>query len=524
MPSTIPTRPPTEPPTQAPTQALTQALTEALTEPPTETPTEALAETHAVVVGASLAGLVAARVLSDHVDHVTILERDDLPASARTRRSVPQGRHAHALLSTGQRQLEQWFPGLGEQLIVQGAVPLHAKNLSWYQAGAHRARSGIGFLAMSMSRPMLEGTVRQCLLHQRRNVTITDGVAVGGPIVEDGRVVGVVAGDVAMRADLVVDCTGRRTRFFDLLDEAGFASPEVSAIRIAMAHGTRVLRRGADDLDGTAAVIVEDPTRGHRIGTLLPIEGDRWILTVAGFHGDVPPSDPTGFAAFVRALPSSELGEVLDGAEALTPVLTHRLPTSQRRHVERLANAPAGFLALGDAICSFNPVYGQGMTSAALQARELERALARHVVSSSRLPRVFYRRAAAVVDAPWAIAAGGDFADPRTTGSKPTGTDLANRWLELVTRASHTSRPVADQLLRVQNLEARPASLLGPVTALRVLLTAHRSPAARRRSSRRSASRSVSHSPPGGSSPARRASALVAHPAAAGAHPGVVSR
>jgi 2-polyprenyl-6-methoxyphenol hydroxylase-like FAD-dependent oxidoreductase len=433
----------------------------------------------AVVIGASMAGLATARVLSEHVDHVTILERDHLPQDAETRRGVPQGRHAHVLLGVGQQLLDGWFQGLAGELVDRGAVPFGTDDIVWHQAGHYRVRSDLGFPAMSMSRPLLEGTVRDRLLRQCSNVTLRDGISVTRPLVEDGRVVGVLIDRAEHRADLVVDCSGRNTRSLDQLAEAGYRQPEVSAICIDMAYGTRVVRRRPDDLDGKVAVVIDDPERGHRMGVMVPVEGDRWIVTVGSFHGDLVPTEPAGFENFARGLPAPEIARVLARTEALTPVLTHRMRTSQRRHMERLERTPAGFLLLGDGICSFNPIYGQGMSSAALQARALGEVIERHGLRSPKLAHAFYQRAAKVVDVPWKIAAGGDFADPRTTGPKPAGTDLINRYLDKVFRACHTSVAVARQTMRVQNLLARPESLMTPSMVLRVLLAARRSPAAR---------------------------------------------
>jgi 2-polyprenyl-6-methoxyphenol hydroxylase-like FAD-dependent oxidoreductase len=436
--------------------------------------------TTAIVIGAGMAGLVTARVLSDHVGRVTVLERDRLPEGTVTRRSVPQGRHAHVLLAVGQRLLEGWFPGLADDLLARGAVPVHAEDMVWHQAGAYRVRPDLGFLAMSMSRPLLEGTIRERLPHDRSNVDILDEVAVDSLVVEDGRVVGVRVDGVEYQADLVVACSGRNTRFLDQLGKVGFSAPEVSAVRIDVALATRVLRRRPDDLDGTFAVVVDDPARGHRMGTMVPVEGDRWIVTVGSFHGEVPPTEPAEYEAFARSLPSPVIADVLARAEDSTPVLTQRMPTSQRRHVERLERTPPGFLVLGDAICSLNPVHAQGMSVAALQARALGRAIERHGPASPALARDFYRRAAKVVDVPWKIAASADFADPRTTGPRPAGTDVVNRYLAKVFQACHTSVPVARQTLRVRNLLARPESLMTPAMIVRVLLAARNSPAAGR--------------------------------------------
>ncbi|MBX7267423.1 FAD-dependent monooxygenase [Micromonospora sp. Llam7] len=438
----------------------------------------------AIVIGASIAGLATARVLSDHFDQVTILERDCLPEEPVVRRGVPQGRHAHVLMAAGMRLFSDWFPELVDDLLSGGAVPIPGVDLLWHQGGAHWRMPDSGHPAMSMSRPLLEGSIRRRLLSDRPNVSITDQTAVDSLIVTDGRATGVRCNGAEHRADLVVGCTGRNTRFLDHLSKQGFPAPEVSTIHLDMAYGTQLLRRRADERGDVLALIVGDPARGHRIGTVMPVEGDRWIVTLGAFHGDVPPTDQAGFEDFARTLPSPVPADILTRSEALTPVLTHRMPTSQRRHVERMKRSPAGFVVLGDAICSFNPVYGQGMSSAALQARALGRAVGRHGPTSPALPPDFYRRAARVIGVPWRIAAGADFADPRTSGTRPFGTDLINRYIAKVIQACHTSVPVTLRVLRVQNLVARPGSLMNPAMALRVLLAARRSPAADRHTRR----------------------------------------
>ncbi|MFV2017883.1 NAD(P)/FAD-dependent oxidoreductase [Micromonospora sp. LOL_023] len=350
------------------------------------------------MIGSGVAGLVTARVLSDHVDRVTVLERDRLPGDAVARRGAPQARHSHLLLAAGQRLLDGWFPGLAGALAAAGAVPLPAAGPVWQPTGDDRMRLDLGLPAMSMSQPLLEGTIRQCLLRQRSNVSIIDQTAVDGPVVTNGRVTGVRVDAVAHHADLVVACTGRNTYFLDQLARLGFPAPEMSAVRIDMAYASQVVGRGLDDLDGTAAVVLDDLTGGYRLGLMMPLEGERWMITLGARHGEVPPSDPAEYEAFARSLPSPTIAEVLARAQPLSPVRTCRIPTDQRRHVERLDRIPPGFLVLGDAIRSANPIYFQGVTSAALQARALSQALDRHGTASPELPRDFYRQVGEVVD------------------------------------------------------------------------------------------------------------------------------
>ncbi|WP_353807434.1 FAD-dependent oxidoreductase [Agromyces sp. SYSU T00194] len=431
----------------------------------------------AIVIGSGIAGLLAARVLSGHVDRVTMLERDLVPWTPAPRRGVPQGRHAHVLLASGQRLLEEWFPLLSYELRDRGAVPLDAGDLVWHQAGGHRVRSGIGFLAMSLSRPMLECAVRTRLLEDH-DVTLEDGVRVERPLLDgEGRVVGVVADGVDRYADLVVDCSGRNSRMLAELARTGYPEPEREEVRIDVAYRTRTVSRRRRDMDGTAAVILRDVEHGGGGATMTPIEGDRWMLTAASFHGDPAPDDALAFERFAYGLPSAELTHVVDRSSAHPDgsdvVERYGMRASRRNRLERLRQVPAGLVLLGDALCTFDPVYGQGMSSAALQAQQLGRVLDGMTPDDPALPRAYYRRAAKVVDAPWRIAAGGDFADPRTTGDMPRGTRLLNAYLLRVLRACQVSVPVADAMMRVQNLLASPALLLSPPIVWRVLTARH---------------------------------------------------
>ncbi|GLY42728.1 FAD-binding monooxygenase [Amycolatopsis sp. NBRC 101858] len=418
--------------------------------------------TSAVVIGAGMAGLMTARVLSDHVDRVLVLERDRLPRKPVARGGVPQGRHAHVLHATGRQLLDGWFPGLADDLVAGGAVPVDAGDLGWLRLPADPA-----FLALAASRPALEGAVRARLLRQRRTVSVVDETAVDGLVFEGGRVVGVRVAGTAHRADLVVACTGRHDRFLAQQAEQGFSVPGVSVVRNDSACWTRVVPRRPGDLDGAPAVVAAEQAPGHRTGTVVPAGPGEWIVTLCSWHDDVP-AEPAAFEDFARSLPSPLIAAVLAKAEGRAPILTHRTPTSLRRHVERLKRPPAGFLVLGDAICSLNPRYRQGMTSAALQARELDRALVRHGPLAPDLARVFYRAAGQVVATPWKLAAWADFADPRISGTRPPGTDLVNRGLDRVSRAARASASVAHRAQRVQNLLARPETLLTPVMILRI--------------------------------------------------------
>jgi 2-polyprenyl-6-methoxyphenol hydroxylase-like FAD-dependent oxidoreductase len=425
---------------------------------------------HAIVIGASMAGLATARVLADHADIVTVLDRDELPLGYEARKGVPQGRHAHAILAGGAKAIEALFPGIMAEMVADGAGLLDFNSGYWFQAGGYRAKCLIERQVVSASRPFLEGNVR-ARLAAVPNVRIRSGCAVESLLATGDRVRGVRVFDgrstTDLDADLVVDCSGRASQASHWMGQLGFPSPDVDEVRCDMRYATLVLRRSPSDLDGTFAICIEAPPAGKRAAFLVPIEGNRWILTIGASFGAAVPADEDQFRAAVATLPSGEIAQVMARAEVVAPIAHHRMVTSKRRRYERLRRLPAGFMALGDAVCSFNPIYGQGMSSAVLQAVALGECIAAHD-NDQHLARAFYARAAKVIDTPWSIAVGADFAYPECRGPKPFGTDLVNRYMRKVLIAARVSPEVNTAMIMVQNLVAPPTSLFKPAMVLRV--------------------------------------------------------
>ena len=219
--------------------------------------------------------------------------------------------------------------------------------------------------------------------------------------------------------------------------------------------------------DWKVALVIAGPPTGRQ-AVVFPLEGDRWLVTMAGMHGERPPTDDAGFLAFARSLPSPEVADFLETAAPLGPVVVHRIHSDQRRHVERLRRVPGGLVLLGDAVCSFNPTYGQGMSTAALQAEALGRALDRLPTVDARFVKAFYRGAARAITPAWQITTGADFALPGTVGPKAPGTDLLNRYMPHVFRASQVSEQVALRVIEVTSLMRPPQSLVTPRMLLAV--------------------------------------------------------
>ncbi|WP_448640211.1 FAD-dependent oxidoreductase [Geodermatophilus sp. URMC 63] len=440
----------------------------------------------AVVIGASMAGLLAARVLAEHVGRVVVLDRDTLPDDAVARGGAPQSAHAHGLLARGRRALEELLPGLTADLVARGALSGDMQaDFRWISQGRPMAVATSGLEGLMVSRPLLEREVRRRVLADPR-IGVRERVDVRS-LVHDasGRVTGVEGldrddppGDGLRRwdADLVVDASGRQSCAPEWLAASGFEPPEEERVEVDVAYATRHYRREPGHLDGALGLALAGTPDNPRGGVLLAQEGDRWVCGLGGILGDRPPLDHAGFEAYAASLPSPALYEVIRSAEPLDEPRRFRFPASVRRRYERLARSPRGLLVTGDAVCSFNPVYGQGMAVAALEALALRDVL-RGGLDRPSLAQEFWRACAPVVDVPWQIAAGGDRRYPGVPGPVDRRTRLLNGYVARVQRAAAVDPAVGTAFLRVANLEAPPPSLMAPSVLARVVRASRRVPA-----------------------------------------------
>jgi 2-polyprenyl-6-methoxyphenol hydroxylase-like FAD-dependent oxidoreductase len=431
----------------------------------------------AVVIGAGIAGLSAAAALAPRYGQVVLLDRDSLPDSATPRRGVPQGYHPHALLAAGQRALEELLPGLGAELVEAGAIPFDpGSDLGFYRYGARWARTTSGLEIVALTRPLLELKIRQRVA-ALPNVTLRPDTAVAGLTGSagsaggDGRVTGVVLDDgTEVAADLVVDSSGRGSRSDRWLGALGLPTPPVAEVRIGVGYATQVLRRDPDDVaEGVGVLVMPTPPGQKRAGLALAVEDDRWLVFLGGWHGEHAPTDPAGFRRYAETLPDPAIAGILARAQPVTDVTTFGFPSSRRRQFERLPAPPAGYLATGDAMCCFNPVYGQGMTCAAMEAVVLGRLLDRYGEASGPMAREYYREAARVLAVPWRFAVGADFAYPETVGPRPRGMGLLNRYATRLQRTAQRDPVVRRTFTAVQQLVRPPGALFAPGIVVRVM-------------------------------------------------------
>ena len=432
---------------------------------------------HAIVVGGSVAGLLATRVLSDHFETVSLIEKDEVHDRPETRKSQPQTRHVHGLLTSGFGVLQNLFPGLREELEDGGALIRDlAADVMFHIGGDYAVRHDSGMPVVFSSRPFLEWKIRQRVLGLP-NVTLCDETRVTGLSSETGRITGVETEPVSdtthgrkrISADLVVDATGRGSPLSKWLEGLSYEKPTETLVQINLTYTTRIYRRTkADSPRATAYLCNPNLPQYRRIAVFFPLEEDRWILTLGGWNGDNCPPDDALMHEWIAGLQAREIDEIASKLEPISEPYRYKFAANLRRHYEKLRSFPDGLLVLGDAVASFNPVYGQGMSSAALQAQQLKEIL-ENTDGLDGIWRPNFKRIAPVIDTAWQLAVGADFGFEGTKGRKPAGTDFINRYIRRVFRACHHDPVVHNAFMRVQNMLAPPPSLFHPRIVWRVL-------------------------------------------------------
>jgi 2-polyprenyl-6-methoxyphenol hydroxylase-like FAD-dependent oxidoreductase len=431
---------------------------------------------HAIVIGGSMAGLLAARVLSRHFDQVTLIDRDQFPDAPVFRKGVPQSRHLHVLLAKGRLQLDRFFPGFTEEMVGAGAVMLtFPKDALWLTAAGWSQRFDTGLPILSSSRELLEWTVRRRLAAVGRVRFVEETDVTGLTATADGSAVTGVTlrsradgGSEEMAADLVVDASGRTSHAPRWLEELGYEPPAETRITSFLGYASRLYAIPKDfHADWTVLFLQGRPPEHARGAGLFPIEGGRWIVTVAGAARDYPPTDGQGFLDFAASLRTPILYETIKNAEPLTPIHGYQRTENQRRHFERLRRRPERFLVTGDAACAFNPIYGQGMTVAADDAMALHRCLreatTRRGGDLTGLAARFQRAVAKSNAAAWLVATGEDLRYPTTEGARPDlAGRLVHRYMDRVVAAATWNPHVNRAFAEVVNLLASPYSLFRP--------------------------------------------------------------
>jgi 2-polyprenyl-6-methoxyphenol hydroxylase-like FAD-dependent oxidoreductase len=437
----------------------------------------------AIVLGGSMAGLLAARVLAESYLDVLIVDRDKVLGVRAPRRGAPHTVHAHGLHARGHLIVEDLFPGFTDELTAAGIPTGDLGEMRWYFNARKLQPARTRLVSVTGPRPVIENHVRDRVA-ALPNVTFAENCDILSLIASSAgdQVVGVRVQPRAenaepeeLAADLIVDATGRGSRTPAWLRDLGYLRPVEERVKIGLAYTTRHYRTCPEWFDGVQSINpVASPAhpRGAFFGQIGP---DVCILSLTGVLGDHPPTDPEAFLEFVRSLPVPDVYDAVKDGLPLDEPVSFKFPASVRRRYERLTRFPDGLLVIGDALCSFNPVYGQGMSVAAMEAVALREHLRRNVRAR---PLDFLAEVAKIVDVPWEISAGGDLDFPAVEGRRTLKVKVGNAYMARLQYAATKDASVTEGFMRVAGLMDPPQSLMRPAMIARVLRHAVRRPAA----------------------------------------------
>ncbi len=453
---------------------------------------------HALVLGGSLAGLLAARVLADHFERVTLIERDRFPGAPAARRGTPQANHVHAMMPRGRQIIEELFPGIHHEMMSDGAPLLDmAKDVAWLTPQGWGLNFDSDIEILAFTRPLLDFHVRRRLadcsnvriLHNTEIFRLLEGT--------DGRIDGVMVRiatteginiETILKADLVVDALGRASRAPDWLEELGYDSPQETVVNAHLGYASRLFEIPAGVTSSWKGLFIQSaPPDEKRGGLLFTVEGDRWLVTLVGGGRDYPPKDEEAFIEFARSLRSPIIYDAIKNANPISPIKVHRGTENRLRNFASLRRQPKNFVVLGDSLCAFNPVYGQGMTIAAMGALTLDAVLREQTSTQANFAKQFHSRMAHVTKAPWMLATGEDYRYRETEGGSPTlMTRFMHAYMDRVVKLSTFDPVVRTLLLRVFGMLEQPSAFFRPNILKRVLkysLDRKRQPKTRERKS-----------------------------------------
>lgn len=424
----------------------------------------------ACVLGGSIAGLLAARVLSDRARRVVIIESDNLSAGTESRPGVPQDQQVHTLLPAGQRWLERWMPGITEEAQDRGAPFVPAEGTTLIN-GVPQAPDGEGHHLLAIGRPVLETLIRNRVT-SRPNVSVVHGRATGLRYRDDAvsavQYVATADGDHTrlIDADFVVDAMGRSSRLTAWLGQSGYDQPRLERLQAPINYATARFERSVKvaELDTVGALAIftpQFPSGGVSVAAAQPIEDERWIVLLMGYGDNRPGRTIDEFRDTCAKLPP--IFAMATAGPVIGDVATYHQSESRRRHFTEVSNFPAGLVSVGDAVASFNPIYGQGMSSAAMHASCLASYLDRGP-DFGAAAHDFFGLQQVVVDAAWAVSAGGDAAalDARN-GTEAPEELRQQRWaMDQIAAATLVNGDVTRAMNGVTFMLRHPATLADP--------------------------------------------------------------
>lgn len=435
-------------------------------------------ETKAIVIGGSMAGMMTARVLSERFDKVIIIERDNIPNEAVARGGVPQGRHLHALLARGQEIMEELYPGLSDDLSATGAPILEwGLNSLFVSPGGHGQKFDSGIRSHLTSRVSLEYLIRQRLL-KIDNIDYMMGTQVNHLLEDSEKITGIEIMNrrskvvETLMADLIVDTSGRGSKTPEWLQGLGYDVPEETQVNAFVGYATRWFEIPENFATEYKSIAISPHLDAgiSRAGAMFFVEGNQAVVTLQGTNKDYPPTDDEGYLAFAKSLQESYLYDFIKQAKPISPIYGYQRTKNRIRHYEKMTRFPENFIVLGDAYCCFNPVYGQGMTTAALEADALRDLLKRYSVGHlDGFASNFQQAISKVIESPWMMATSEDLRYPETEGEATIMIAVMQHYSAWLMETSAHDRVLATAFFKMMNLQVKGTALLAPHILGRVL-------------------------------------------------------
>lgn len=433
----------------------------------------------AIVIGASMGGIMVARALSDSFDEVIVLDRDPISPNPNARKGVPQGRHIHVLLHSGQEIVSKFFPGMLEELSKKKdgiQVIDSANDFAWHHFGVWKTRFKSDIRLVLCTRPFLEfNAVKR--LRKIQGVKIMGNSPVATLIYnrETTRVTGVsLESGKSLLADLIVDATGRSSRTPQWLEEFGFKKPTEETVGIDLAYTSR-LYKPPKKSSNQWRLLIQYPRSpvNWKAGFISTVEGGRWVVSLNGYFKDHAPIDDKGFLEFAKSLPRPDIYENLKKAKVDSPLSIHKIPTNRWRRYDRLSSFPKRLLVVADGVCAFNPIFGQGMSVASLEANLISELLKTTAQESNpslddfsnaarkKLPKAIWL--------PWFLTKNLDLHYPMAKGSRMPGHSILMWYITSLLELTSVNKEAYESLLWVIHLKRGLWSILRPAILLKVI-------------------------------------------------------
>ena len=426
----------------------------------------------AIIIGGGIAGKLAARVVSDYFTEVLVIERDPKPEGPTPRKGAPQGEHLHALLHAGENGLESLFPGITEEFYASGAIKINSTNdLAWFHHGVWKQRYHGEFSTILQSRPQLEWHIEK---YMRRipNVSYLHEHSVLNYLYnkEENRIYGVEIKDknssiTQESGELVIDASGVSSLSTNWLTKQGIVIPE-EKLNIGLSYITKQYRLPEHPLrDWTIKLLYPNPPHEKIGGTISKVEGDRYIITCFGYENEINlkellEDEDNGFIDLTKKLPKLDIYEELKNGTPLTKTSIYKVPHISWKRFDKVDQLPTGLLLLGDTVCRIDPVFGQGMSLAVLEALALQKLLKNR--TSTPLPRItklFHKDVSKIISPVWTMVISEIFRFPNVTGKKPIGLAVQQWYSKNIFLLSSQNQEVYNTFIKVMNL-VRPTTIL----------------------------------------------------------------